>query len=147
MGRSVTHQGEVSDQLADLIGQRLWTIESLAGVPDPADLDRRAQRIASAVAASLCSADDNTAAQATIDVGNALWPDHDPPDDWWTTPLGRACARSLGTDDQAISASNAAAMLGTSRSRVYQLVDVGRLDRHPDGGVVRSSVMRRLAGG
>jgi hypothetical protein len=30
-------------------------------------------------------------------------------------------------------------------SRVYQLLEAGKLDRHPDGGVTRSSVMRRVA--
>ena len=28
----------------------------------------------------------------------------------------------------------AAAMLGVSRARVYQLLDGGKLERHPDGG-------------
>jgi hypothetical protein len=53
--------------------------------------------------------------------------------------------RSGGTEDaEAVSASVAAAMLMVTRSRVYALLNEGKLDRHPDGGVVRTSVMQRI---
>lgn len=69
----------------------------------------------------------------------------DPEPQWWRSPLGRAVAASIGTDDaQAVGASVAAAMLGISPSRVHALAEGGKLDRHPDGGIVRASVMRRL---
>jgi hypothetical protein len=38
-----------------------------------------------------------------------------------------------------------AAMLGVSRGRVYQLIEAGKLDRHPDGGVLRSDILQRVA--
>jgi hypothetical protein len=38
-------------------------------------------------------------------------------------------------------------MLGVVRGTVSQMVARGTLDRHPDGGVLRSSVLARLAAG
>ncbi|HEV2810667.1 MAG TPA: hypothetical protein VGV93_09770 [Acidimicrobiales bacterium] len=35
-------------------------------------------------------------------------------------------------------------MLGVSRGRVYQLIDSGKLDRHPDGGVTATGGALRL---
>ena len=65
---------------------------------------------------------------------------------WWHSPLGSLCARSLGRDDdEAISYSCAATMLGVSRGQVEQLVVHGLLGHHPDGGVLRASVVQRLA--
>ena len=66
--------------------------------------------------------------------------------DWWRTPLGRVCARSLGHDTaDAVTHSTAAAMLGIKVGSVGPMVHRGYLDRHPDGGVTRSSVLARLA--
>lgn len=66
-----------------------------------------------------------------------------------TKPLDtptRVCARSLGRDDaEAITHSVAAAMLGVHPGTVAQLVHRGTLDRHPDGGILRASVLQRLA--
>lgn len=94
--------------------------------------------------------DDRLAAQTCIDVMCVLWPHAAPEDcgraDWWQTPLGRLCARSLGRDGaEEVSHSVAAAMLGVTRGTVAQLVHRGTLDRHPDGGVLRSSVLARIA--
>lgn len=82
----------------------------------------------------------------------ALWPHASPEDvgraDWWRTPLGRACARSLAADDVTVSQSVAAAMLGVTRGTIAQLVHRGSLARpSPGGGVSRSSVLSRLARG
>lgn len=94
--------------------------------------------------------DDRLSAQTCIDVMNVLWPHASPEDcghaDWWRTPLGRLCARSLGrVDAESVTRSVAAAMLGVHIGTVSQLVHRGTLDRHPDGGVLRASVLRRLA--
>lgn len=103
------------------------------------------------LADQLCQdGDDRLAAETVIDVMAALWPHADPEDvgeaDWWRTPLGRMCARSLGRgDSDAVTYSIAAAMLGVARGTVSTLVSRGSLDRHPDGGVTRASVLLRLA--
>jgi hypothetical protein len=49
-------------------------------------------------------------------------------------------------DAEAVSASVAVAMLGAPVGASDTLHSEGKLDRHPDGGVVRASVMQRLAG-
>jgi hypothetical protein len=63
--------------------------------------------------------------------------------DWWTTPLGRLCARWAG-DETAVTQETAAQMLGVTRGTVAQLVARGTLGRH-GGGVSRVSVLQRLA--
>lgn len=94
-------------------------------------------------------AHDRLSAQTVIDLMCVLWPHGSPEDsgcpEWWRTPLGRLCARSLGTDDaEAVSRSVAAAMLGVTAGTVQQLVHRGTLDRHPAGGVLRASVLQRI---
>lgn len=118
----------LGDDLGDLLEQRLTT---------------RARMLAGQL-----TADDNrVAAETVIDLMAALFPLSDPPHGWWRSPLGRVCAASFGHDDaEAVSRSVAQAMLGISRQRLQALLDEGKLDRHPDGGVVRASVMQRLAG-
>lgn len=148
----------VAAQIATEIHERLWVLGPLVG-QDLIELSMDAQRLrltATRLAAQLLDdrddggelgvhADD-IAAETAQDVMCGLWPRSDPPDEWWQTPLGRAVARSVGLDSsEAVSASVAAAMLGVSRGRVYQLIAAGKLDRHPDGGVVRSDILRRLA--
>lgn len=94
--------------------------------------------------------DDRLAAQTVIDIMCWRWPDAAPEAcghaDWWQTPVGRLCARSLGrVDADAVTHSVAAAMLGVTRGTISQWVHRGTLDRHPDGGVLRGSVLARLA--
>lgn len=140
----------VAAQLTEELGQRAWELAALLG-PDVADELRRRIRSAVPILAAqlLQDDDDRLAAQTVIDVMCALWPHGQPEDadpDWWRTALGRACARSLGrADAESVSQSVAAAMLGVTRGTVAQLVARGTLDRHPDGGVLRASVLQRLA--
>ena len=114
---------------------------------DLADLAReRILAYAPVLAAQLGSGDDNLVAETVIDLMHAIWGQADPPPEWWRTPLGRLVAGSIGRDDaEAVTPSVAAAMLGVSRGRVYQLIEAGKLDRHPDGGVLRSDILQRLA--
>ena len=87
--------------------------------------------------------DQQAAAQACIDVLNALWGDGDPPDQWWRTALGRLCASSSGVDGaEMVSAHVAAAMLGVHPGDIAAMCATGQLDRHPDGGIVASSVQQ-----
>ena len=78
------------------------------------------------LAAQLASGDDNLVAETVIDLMHAIWGQADPPPEWWRTPLGRLVAGSIGRDDaEAVTPSVAAAMLGVSRGRVYQLIEAG----------------------
>lgn len=117
-------------------------------------LDGRAHILAGAVATTIAQLgqedDDRLAAEACLSIMGAMWPHCAPEDcgqaDWWRSPLGRLCARSLGRSDaESVTHSVAAAMLGVTRGTVAQLVHRGRLDRHPDGGVLRASVLQRLS--
>jgi hypothetical protein len=136
----------LTDQIADDLHDLLWRLAPLLG-SDVAEMATDAHRLRSAAErlAGQLQDDDNVAAETAQDLMIALWPHDDPPREWWQTPLGQAVARSYGTEDaQAVSASVAAAMLGVNPSRVYALASEGKLDRHPDGGIVRSSVIARL---
>lgn len=137
-------QRQIADELdralvgpvRDLLGQDLGELLT-------ARIDARTPAIAAALAQDT---DDRLAAGTATDLLNALWPDGDPPSEWWRTPLGRLCARSVGHDDaDAVTHSVAAAMLGVTRGTVAQLVHRGTLDRHPDGGITRASVLLRIA--
>ena len=122
--------GPVRALLGQDLGDRLW---------------ERLRERSPMLAAQLGGDDDDIAAELVVDVLNLLWPGGDPDPEWWRTPVGRLCARSLGTDDaDAVTRSVAAAMLGVHPGTIAQLVARGRLERHPDGGITRASVLMRL---
>lgn len=124
---------------------------SLLGLDLGGLLAERIATRAALLADQLCQdEDDRLAAETVIDVMAALWPSCEPEQageaDWWRTPLGRMCARSLGhTDSDAVTYSVAAAMLGVARGTVSTLASRGTLERHPDGGITRASVLLRAA--
>lgn len=65
----------------------------------------------------------------------------------WATPLGRVVAWRLGYPGRhAVPYETAGAMLGITRQGVGDLVNRGKLRRHPDGGVAVSSIQERLDG-
>lgn len=125
-------------------------VGTLVGI-DLAQLVRdRVSSVAPVLASQLTDDDERLVAQTVIDLMCALWPDASPEDcgqaDWWRTPLGRACAASLGRgDSESVSQSVAAAMLGVTTGTVAQLVHRGTLERHSQGGVARASVLSRVA--
>lgn len=142
---------EVAEQLAEELGERAHSLAKLVGPDAAMELPSAMELVAPVLAAQLVQdEDDRLAAQTVIDVMCALWP-HGSPEtvgraDWWRTPLGRVCARSLGRDDaEAVTHSVAAAMLGVPRGSIGPMISRGHLDRHPDGGVLRASVLQRLA--
>jgi hypothetical protein len=155
----MTTRDDVARQIADELHQVIWPLVPLIGIDLADEIMVRLPRVAPRLADQLLDDreqpergqldvdPDAIAAETAIDVMCALWPrDSQPPHDWWRTPLGRVLARSAGMNDaEAVSASVAAAMLGVTRGRVYALLNEGKLDRHPDGGVVRASVMQRLS--
>lgn len=142
----------VAEQLSKELTDRAWPLGDLLG-PNVADYLVALVRAASqTLAAQLIQTEDSeVAAQTAADVIGVLWPDA-PPErldyaEWWRTPLGLACARSLGIYEVggAVSHSAAATMLGVARGTVATLVHRGTLARHPTGGISRASVLARLA--
>lgn len=148
---TATIADQVGGQLADdLDGMLVGPVRCLLGL-DLADMvEERIASRAPLLAGQLCQdQDDRLAAEAVIDVMGALWP-HGSPEHvgeagWWQSPLGRMCARSLGrTDSEAVTQHVAASMLGITRGSISVMLTRGTLDRHPDGGVLRASVLQRL---
>lgn len=137
-------RGQLGDEL-QLVAERL---AALAPDLHPLTNDRVRRSLAQAAehaAMLICGddVDDGIRAQAIIDVMNVLWPTSDPDPDWWSTPLGQACARSLGAASATSwTQSVAAAQLGVTVGTIKQLVHRGTLARHPDGGVVPADVLR-----
>lgn len=136
-------------QLADEVGRAAGALGAIVG---PDLLIALKAAVATRVplwAAQLTGDDEHLAAATVDDLMGVLWPhgmpeDHEP--GWWRTPLGQAVARSIGHQAaEAVSYGVAAAMLGAPRATVASWVRRGELDRHPDGGVLRSSLMARLA--
>lgn len=144
---------DATNQLRDELEQVAWRLHVTGlAFADPHEQVARSQLEATAamlVAQLTQDDDDRLSAQTAIDVMVCLWPHVDPEHvdpHWWRSPLGKLVARSMGrADAEAVSQSVAAAMLGVTRGTVAQLVARGTLDRHPDGGVLRASVLQRLA--
>lgn len=146
----MTIERDAAAQLTTAATQRLGALAPLIGVAalDDSMIPARAK----GVVAELCDGDPNIAAEAMLTVMSLMWPDCAPEDighgDWWRTPLGVLCARTLGRldDDQgAVTHQVAADMLGVVRGTVAQLVSRGTLDRSDDGRVSRAAVLRRLS--
>lgn len=141
---------EVAAQLRDELGAAAYRVAVLAGPGPAAEWETTIVGRCDGLALTLVHGDPDEVAETVIDVMNALWPS-EPPEvcdaDWWRTPLGRCCARSLaGTaDDFPITHETAARMLGVARGTVPAMITRGTLDRHPSGSVSRASVLRRIA--
>jgi hypothetical protein len=79
--------------------------------------------------------------------------DNPRPPEWWNTPVGRLVARWINPGPGSVTHDEAARMLGVTRGAVSQMVHrgvhgkggSGGLERHPDGGVTRASVLARIA--
>lgn len=145
---------EAVEQLQDLLHDRAWRI-ALCGArfADPntpgamTDIAQTAQVMVTQLAQV---DDDRLCAQTAIDVMTLAWPDCTPEDagqaDWWRTPLGRLIAGSIGTDDaESVTHQVAAQMLGLARGSIGMMINRGELDRHPNGKVLRSSVLQRIS--
>lgn len=145
----MTVTANVDTQLVDELGALGRAFTDILG-PDTRQLvEDRLGTACTRLATEMCSTDDQVAARAVLTLMRARWPDTtDPPPPWWRTPAGRMAARSMGRyDTESVTRRVAAAMLGVHPGTVAQLVhrSSGSLDRHPDGGITRASVLARIA--
>ncbi|MGI5213571.1 hypothetical protein [Plantactinospora sp. CA-290183] len=144
-----TH-GQLVEQLVRTIDIRLLDpLEILLDGHDAVEALRTVVRIrAGSWAQRLLDGDDETALGTVLRIVSTLHPDDgpfEPPLDWWRSPLGQVVVRRVGHPTApSISYAVAGAMLGISRQGVHDLVSRGKLIRHPEGGVLPSSVRDRL---
>ncbi len=130
------------DQLAELIDTHALGLAAAVGLDVHQLAQDRASDAAARLVAELRANDDGLSRQAAVTV-LGLHPDEDDPA-WWSTPLGLLVARHDGSGP-AVTQMWAAHVLGVTRGTISQMVARGNLDRHPDGGVLRSAVLQRLA--
>ncbi|MEV4200254.1 hypothetical protein [Micromonospora globbae] len=141
---------ELVDQLIRLIDIRLLDpLEILLDGHDGVDSLRAVVHDrARSWATTMVGGDDRAAVGAIIRVISTLYPGDgpfDPPLDWWRTPLGQVVAARAGHPTaESVSYAVAGAMLGITRQGVHDLVTRGKLARHPEGGVLSTSVRDRL---
>lgn len=133
-------------QILEELNRPLHALGALLGTEAVRPIRHHIEECVGEITAALRS-DGRAARDTALGLMRVLFPwDAEPPAQWWRTPLGRACATySVGLYSDRVRANSAAAILGIGPSRVYQLLDSGKLTRHPDGGVTRASVMRRVA--
>jgi hypothetical protein len=130
----------LTEQLRDEVGGIALALDALLGATDVRTADR-VHAHAPMWAAALLGDDDRLAAQTVIDVMNVIGTGSEPALLWWSTPLGRAVARSVGHPSaDTVSYSVAGAMLGCSKQAVHKRVAAGSLVRGDDGGVTTESV-------
>lgn len=131
------------NQLAEDLAMIAFNTSGLFGLDLHPILTARVDSLASLLISELRT--DETAISAATTIMHALHGTHDPDPDWWRSPLGRLCANALAEESaEAITHQAAADMLGLARGTIAAMVHRGTLDRHPDGGVLRSSVLARL---
>lgn len=132
------------EQLADDLAAIAFETAGLFGLDLHPVLEARVDGLAERLVSELRA--DATAADTATMIMHALHGVHDPDPSWWRTPLGRLCANALAEESaEAVTHQVAADMLGLARGTVATMVHRGTLDRHPDGGVLKASVLQRLA--
>lgn len=133
-------------QILEELNRSLHALGDVLGTDVVRPVRHRIEERVGEISAALGS-EERLARDTAIALMRVMFPrDAEPPAPWWRTPLGRACAtHTAGLYPDRIQANGAAAILGIGSSRVYQLLDSGKLTRHPDGGVTRASVMHRVA--
>lgn len=87
--------------------------------------------------------DEREASDAAYTLLRGMYGSDDPPREFWATAAGRAIARAIGFHRAVVPYMTAAAILGVSRQRVYQLAEEGRLQRAPNGDGVTAYSLRR----
>lgn len=138
----------MSDQVRDqLVSELITAVERLAAVVPqlaPRGQILEAIRQATPGVSAILGEDSNSVDRAEMvsSLMTAIWGQGDPDLDWWTTPLAAAVAPSLGPDQaRSWTYAVAAAYLGVVRGTVSQLVQRGKIRRHPDAGLVIADVI------
>jgi hypothetical protein len=131
---------------AEIEARFLGPLDTLLDGAEPLRaLRRRLDADAQMWAAQILGPDPALARSACARVLAVVQPS-DPDPSWWRTPFGRAVVRLVGHPGRAsVSRSVAGAMLGITRQGVQDLVNRGKLARHPDGGVSVASIRDRAA--
>jgi hypothetical protein len=123
--------------IADLLGRRAYALGSaLADLElTMRDTSTAVQRLAAGVLAG-----DRDAGGTVLELA---WPDSEPPETWWSTPLGAAVALATANGER-LAVERAAAVLGVTPQAIAEDLAAGRLDGHPDGGATLASVRARV---
>ncbi|MFB4300088.1 hypothetical protein [Actinomadura sp. NTSP31] len=139
-----THTALYRQLVAEIEARFLAPLDALLDGAEPlAALRRRLDADAQVWATRLLGPDEALARSAAARFLAAAGP-FDPPPDWWGTPFGRVVLRLIGHPGrESVSRSVAGAMLGITRQGVQDLVNRGKLARHPDGGVSVASIRDR----
>ncbi|MBE1487722.1 hypothetical protein [Plantactinospora soyae] len=141
---------ELVEQLIRSIDIRLLDpLEILLDGHDAVDALRTIVRVrAENWAYRLVKGDDPEALGTAMRIAATLYPGDgpfEPPVEWWRSPLGQTVVRRVGHPTaRSVSYAVAGAMLGITRQGVHDLLSRGKLARHPEGGVLPSSVRDRL---
>jgi hypothetical protein len=143
---TATHTALYRQLLAEIEGRFLAPLDALlGGDASLAALRRRVDADAQTWAAQILGPDQALARSAALRALAVVQPS-DPDPSWWRTPFGEAVVRLVGHPARAsVSRSVAGAMLGITRQGVQDLVNRGKLARHPDGGVSVASIRDRAA--
>lgn len=138
-------------QLHDALGYLLARLHGLGlAVTDPGDPVAEAQlAYAAGDLVDQLDQDGPVAAVAAVEVVTLLFPRGTPESvgaaDWWRSPVGRLCARALAPGETgAVTYAASALMLGVRKGTVGVMASRGTLDKHPDGGITRASVLARI---
>ncbi|GAA0259465.1 hypothetical protein GCM10009527_064270 [Actinomadura nitritigenes] len=141
-----THTALCRQLAAEVEARFLAPLDALLDGAEPLmALRRRLDADAQMWAAQILGPDRALARSTAARVLAAVQP-FDPDPSWWRTPFGQAVVRLVGHPGRAsVSRSVAGAMLGITRQGVQDLVNRGKLARHPDGGVSVASIRDRAA--
>jgi len=119
----------ILDEVGILAAELVMRVERLLGAP----LHLQASVIAAVRMRAAELEDPATAPDAALALMGALYPDIDPPREFWATQTGQAVAQAIGYHRATCPFPAAAAILNVTRQRIYQLCD------DPEGGLVRST--------
>lgn len=143
----------IEDATRQLIAELTGHVNALADlIADLRLTDTDIRIAAESVVTRLRAHDEHPAEalQAADRLLELLWPNAAPEQvgqaRWWRTPVGLLCARATAAHDEAhVSHSVAAAILDRAPGTMSALRSRNALQRHPDGGFTRGSVLDRLA--
>jgi len=131
-------------QVTTAMMSRVSEMEQYLGQSQEGLRDRvwqRAQQIAETLDRSSLGAEPKSAARAVM---AGMFGYGEVPESFWGTEVGQAVARAIGYHQPAVPYVMAAAILGVSRQRVYQLCEQGRLRRVEGQHAVTAASLREV---